>query len=120
LKDLIKDLAEEYASLDAFVAPLGEEAWDRETPFESWTVRDEICHLAVIDNAARLSVTDEEGFIRHRRELFKLIFLKTPSKRAGPFPQETFWPGGAVSGSFSSTLWRPSIPKRVFPGMGRR
>ena len=71
MKDLIKDLAEEYASLDAFVAPLGEEAWDRETPFGSWTVRDQICHLTVIDSAARLSVTDEGGFIRHRTELFK-------------------------------------------------
>ena len=72
MKDLIIDLAGEYASLDAFVAPIGEDAWDLETPFGSWTVRDEICHLTVIDSAARLSVTDEEGFIRHRTELFKL------------------------------------------------
>jgi uncharacterized protein (TIGR03084 family) len=82
LKDLIKDLADEYVSLDAFVAPLGAEAWDRETPFGAWTVRDQVCHLTVIDNAARLSVTDEEGFIRHRTELLKSKdFFEEPLKQ---------------------------------------
>ena len=52
MKDLIRDLAEEYGALDGLVAPLPEAAWDGKTPFASWTIRDEISHLAFFDGAA--------------------------------------------------------------------
>jgi uncharacterized protein (TIGR03084 family) len=72
MKDLIKDLSEEYESLDNIVSPLAAAMWDRETPFSSWTIRDEICHLAWGDDSARLTATDPEGFSHHKAETLAL------------------------------------------------
>ncbi|HQP28597.1 MAG TPA: maleylpyruvate isomerase N-terminal domain-containing protein, partial [Syntrophales bacterium] len=58
MTDLIGDLAAEQETLEAVVTALAEAVWDRPTPFYGWTIRDEICHLAFFDAAARLSATD--------------------------------------------------------------
>jgi len=82
MKDLIKDLSEEYESLDGIVSPLSESVWDRETPFSPWTIRDEISHLAFFDGAARLTATAPEEFSRHKAEILALqdLFEDTLAK----------------------------------------
>ena len=96
MKELIRDLAEEYESLDGVVSPLAEEQWARKTPFASWTVRDEIGHLAFFDGAARLTAADPDGFSRHLAELAAL---------ADPF-EDTLVRGRALSVPALLSWWR--------------
>ena len=64
LDEMRQDLEAEHAALDALVAPLPPEAWERPTPSEGWAVRDQIAHLAFFDDVAALATTDAEGFAR--------------------------------------------------------
>jgi len=96
MKELIRDLAEEYESLDGVVSPLAEEQWARKTPFASWTVRDEIGHLAFFDGAARLTSADPGGFSRHLAEMATL---------PDPF-EDTLARGRALSAPALLSWWR--------------
>ncbi len=96
MKGLIQDLEKEYESLDGVVAPLAKDQWDRETPFASWTVRDEIGHLAFFDGAARLTATDPDGFSRHLVEVATL---------PDPF-EDTLAKGRALSTPELLSWWR--------------
>lgn len=60
------DLLAEQAALDAIVAPLATEAWERATPSRRWNVADQIAHLADIDRAAAVAITDPEAFAELR------------------------------------------------------
>ncbi|MFE9692022.1 TIGR03084 family metal-binding protein [Micromonospora sp. NPDC005806] len=62
LTALLTDLAAESEQLDALVAPLPPEAWDRPTPAPGWTVAHQIAHLAWTDHVAHLAATDAEAF----------------------------------------------------------
>ena len=62
LPELLADLAEEQADLDALVAGLDEERWAAPTPAEGWTVRDQIGHLAHFDEMGRLAIEAPERF----------------------------------------------------------
>lgn len=64
LTALIADLRAEHAELDAVVAGLPLEGWDRPTPADPWTVRDQISHLTFFDEAAAQAVSDPDGFVR--------------------------------------------------------
>ena len=64
LAELLGDLADESAALDALVADLEETAWLGPTPAEGWTVAHQIAHLAWTDQQALLAATDPEGFRR--------------------------------------------------------
>ncbi len=61
-RTLLTDLGDEEASLDELVAMLDAEAWDRPTPAEGWTVRDQIAHLAATETWAILALRDPDGF----------------------------------------------------------
>lgn len=60
--DLLTDLADESAEVDAMVAPLSDVEWARPTPADGWTVAHQIAHLAWTDHATLLSATDSEAF----------------------------------------------------------
>jgi uncharacterized protein (TIGR03084 family) len=62
VRDLVRDLGAESASLDALVAPLSPEMWATPTPAEGWTIAHQIAHLAWTDRLALLAATDEEAF----------------------------------------------------------
>ena len=62
LASLCSDLEDEHSELDAIVVPLDEGSWDKPTPAEGWSVRDQISHLAFFDRAGTLAITDPEAF----------------------------------------------------------
>lgn len=62
VRDLVRDLGAESASLDALVAPLPAERWATPTPAEGWTIAHHIAHLTWTDRLVLLSTTDEKAF----------------------------------------------------------
>ena len=86
MKAICKDLSDEYAALDAIVAELEPLEWDRITPLDGWTIKDEISHLAYYDRAAFLSATDHEAFTKNVEEMiegfvnYKQMFQKVNSE----------------------------------------
>ncbi|MFU8873891.1 TIGR03084 family metal-binding protein [Micromonospora sp. SL4-19] len=62
LTALLTDLAAESEQLDALVAALPPQAWDRPTPAPGWTVAHQIAHLAWTDHVAHLAATDAPAF----------------------------------------------------------
>ena len=71
MKDICRDMNNEYEALDAVVAPLNEEQWNTVTPFIGWSIKTEIAHIAYFDGTARLAATDAEAFSRHVEEVFQ-------------------------------------------------
>jgi uncharacterized protein (TIGR03084 family) len=70
VKNICKDLKDEYDSLDAIVSGLDETGWETKTYFFDWTVKDEIAHIAFFDGTAKLSATYPEAFNEHVKALF--------------------------------------------------
>jgi uncharacterized protein (TIGR03084 family) len=62
LDEVRADLEAECGSLDALVADLPAAGWDTPTPAEGWSVKDQISHLASVDDMAALAAGDPEGF----------------------------------------------------------
>jgi uncharacterized protein (TIGR03084 family) len=62
LADLLADLRDEGAALDAVVVHLEDTAWLTPTPAEGWTVATQIAHLDWTDTQALRAITDPEGF----------------------------------------------------------
>jgi len=71
MKDICKDLYDEYESLDAIVSGLSDSEWEKVTPFYGWTIKDEISHIAYYDEAASLSATSPEKFARHMEKMLE-------------------------------------------------
>lgn len=69
LAGLCADLSAEYAGLDALVAELDEAGWHTPTPAEGWTVRDQISHLASVEEWASTAAGDPEAFVAWRATL---------------------------------------------------
>ncbi len=62
VRDLVRDLGAESASLDDLVTPLSADQWATPTPAEGWTIAHQIAHLAWTDRLVLLSATDEDAF----------------------------------------------------------
>ncbi|AHH96046.1 TIGR03084 family metal-binding protein [Kutzneria albida] len=62
LTGLLADLEAESAEVDALVAPLSADQWQRPTPAAGWTVAHQVAHLAWTDRQALLAATNPGGF----------------------------------------------------------
>jgi uncharacterized protein (TIGR03084 family) len=62
--DLADELAAEQESLDALVRGLNAAQWAVSTPAAGWDVRDQIAHLALVDELAAQAVLDPDEFAR--------------------------------------------------------
>ncbi len=62
LEQVQADLEAECQSLDGLVAGLDAAGWETPSPAEGWTVKDQISHLASVDEWATLAARDPEGF----------------------------------------------------------
>ena len=71
MEKLIKDLDGEYRALDDMVAPLSEAQWEITTPFANWTIREQMCHVAYFEEAARLSATDGDAFTQNMNRMME-------------------------------------------------
>ena len=69
MKQICKDLTEEYDALDAVVSGLDEKGWETVTYFDNWTIKDEIAHIAFFDGTAKLSATDPDAFGEHVKQM---------------------------------------------------
>lgn len=73
MEALCRDLLDEYQALDDLVSGLDDAAFAVKTRCADWTVKDQICHIAYFDAAAREAVTDVATFARSAGALFKDI-----------------------------------------------
>jgi uncharacterized protein (TIGR03084 family) len=89
---LLDDLAAEEDSLDRLVEPLDEGGWLTPTPAEGWDVRDQITHLAWVEEAARLAATDPDAF-NHR---FLEQAMSNPDFEAQEMQRGRVLPGAEV------------------------
>lgn len=72
LTDLLTDLAAESDVLDAILADLPSDAYERPTPAVGWAVRDQVSHLAYFDETATLAAEDPDRFRVEAAELMAL------------------------------------------------
>ena len=66
LDQVLDDLAQEGAALDAMVAPLDEAGWRTPTPAAGWDVATQVAHLAWTDEVAVLAATDKAAWDARR------------------------------------------------------
>lgn len=71
LLSLEEDLTAEQAALEVELVALEAPAWSIPTPSPTWTVLEQVAHLAVFDADAALAITDPSGFDRRRRALLE-------------------------------------------------
>jgi uncharacterized protein (TIGR03084 family) len=94
---LLDDLAAEEQDLDAVVARLSEADWSKPTPAVGWDVRDQLTHLAWVEEAARLAATDAGAFTET---------IAKPARRSPDFESEQMERGRALSGAGVLAWWR--------------
>lgn len=100
MENICKDLQDEYESLDAVVSGLSESEWDTVTPFDDWTIRDEISHIAYFDEAAKLSTVSTEAFNEHMQKMLEGI------KDYDDMHKKINAVGGSLSASELLSWWR--------------
>ena len=59
---LVNDLAAEHRDLEAVLVTLGPDDWERDSHAPGWKLRDQVAHLAFIDDLAALGLRDVEAF----------------------------------------------------------
>ncbi len=100
MEAICRDLQDEYQCLDDLVAVLGDEAWAALTHCAGWKVKDQICHIAYFDAAAREAVTDAPAFARSAAALFKDL------DSFESFNQRTLTPGRKMTRDELMNWWR--------------
>jgi uncharacterized protein (TIGR03084 family) len=66
---LVADLAAETSELAAVLSGVKPRDFDKDTPAQGWTIRDQVTHLAFFDDATILALTDQPAFDARRAEL---------------------------------------------------
>ncbi|MEV0001367.1 TIGR03084 family metal-binding protein [Micromonospora sp. NPDC050980] len=100
LTALLADLAVESEQLDALVAELPADGWERPTPAPGWTVAHQIAHLAWTDHVAGLAATDADAFyatVLSAPDLTRLVDDGAESFLAPPAALLTRWRDGRVA-----------------------
>jgi uncharacterized protein (TIGR03084 family) len=62
LDQVLDDLAQEGAALDAMVAPLDDDGWRTPTPAAGWDIATQVAHLAWTDEVAVFAATDKAAW----------------------------------------------------------
>ncbi|PRZ42060.1 uncharacterized protein (TIGR03084 family) [Antricoccus suffuscus] len=66
---LLTDLGAETGVINDMVGDIAPADWDRPTPADGWSIRDQVSHLAFFDAAAALAATDADEFHKQTAEL---------------------------------------------------
>ncbi|HEY3240370.1 MAG TPA: TIGR03084 family metal-binding protein [Acidimicrobiia bacterium] len=93
VQEVRADLEAECESLDVLVAELDDAGWATPTPAEGWTVKDQISHLASVDEWATLAAGDPEGF---QAWMATLLAADPDSVVNGPVEEARVRPGTDV------------------------
>ncbi len=117
------DLGVEVDELEAFVAALPRDAWERETGFMGWTVWDVIAHLHFFDRVSMLALEGEDTFAQERARLAtwmkKGVTFKEIAREhfdgIGPDALRAQW--HATARALAQTLGEAE-PKRRLPWFG--
>ena len=68
-----EDFKEESISLYEILQDQKDEVFSSKTQFKDWTINDVIYHLHVFNNAAYLSLTDEEKFSEFINDFYRAV-----------------------------------------------
>ena len=79
---LVEDLAAEHRDLEAVLVTLGPEDWERDSHAPGWKVRDQVAHLAFVDDIAAIGLRDVEAFKKAIEEQDGLGYLERERKRS--------------------------------------
>ena len=71
MEQICNDLAIEQQELDAVVSNLDEVGWKTMTPSEGWDIKEQIRHLAYIENRAKLAASKPEAFKQWLEEMLQ-------------------------------------------------
>jgi len=66
MQAMATDVQAEYDDLARLLGALSEDEWDAPTAAPGWSVRDQVTHLAVFDDVARMAIEEPEAFIQLR------------------------------------------------------
>lgn len=100
MEKICSDLVQEYEALDDVAAALGQEDWDRCTPFFGWTLFDQILHIAFFDHEALLALEAPDRFRKRAQKILGFI-------RSGePWPQWTRAMSGLERPAGLLPFWR--------------
>ncbi|MEU2613313.1 TIGR03084 family metal-binding protein [Micromonospora sp. NPDC007271] len=120
LAALLADLAAESEQLEAIVAALPPDEWDRPTPAPGWTVAHQIAHLAWTDHVAQLAATDEAAFyasVTATPDLARLVDDGAESFLAPPAELLARWRHGRAT---LAAALATAPPGRKLPWYGTR
>jgi len=67
--ELVADLAAEQGDLDGLLEGISDDDWDLPTPAASWSVRDQVAHLAFFDAQGDLAIRDPDAFKATREDV---------------------------------------------------
>jgi uncharacterized protein (TIGR03084 family) len=97
VRALLDDLMAEEDDLDAIVARLDQPDWLRSTPAAGWNVRDQITHLAWVEEAARVAATDPASFAET---------IAGPARASADFEAKQMERGRTLAGHEVLEWWR--------------
>ena len=100
MEKICQELAAEHKVLDEIVSALDDKEWETITPFDGWTVKDEISHLGCFDYTATLSAKDPKDFHSHLETLLGKL------KTADDFFDESLKPGQEKTPEALLSWWR--------------
>ncbi|MBU0971027.1 MAG: TIGR03084 family protein [Proteobacteria bacterium] len=100
MNKLCSHLFAQYQELDDLVAPLSEKEWELKTPFDHWTIFDQVAHIAFFDHEALEAIDAPTRFKERASKVMDFI-------RSGENWPEHFNPilGPQTPGELLS-LWR--------------
>lgn len=97
--EVLHDLADEGAALEAVVAELDESGWRTPTPAPGWDVATQVAHLAWTDEVAHAAATDKE-----RWDSYVLAAIEDPTG----FVDTQALAGGRAAGADLLARWHAS------------
>jgi uncharacterized protein (TIGR03084 family) len=72
VQSVVADLRAETTAIVAVLSGLRPSSWDAPTPAASWTIQDQVTHLAFFDDATLLALENPASFEMQREELLAL------------------------------------------------
>lgn len=73
MKKLCSDLEAQYQEMDELVTPLDKNEWYMETPFDHWTIFDQVAHIALFDHESLVAIEEPDRFTERAKRIMEII-----------------------------------------------